>query len=301
MSRTWACVALRPQIWMAVVALAGVAWPGPAGAATFGVPTRIGTDGQVCIANGNPAGIGCTAAALDPPGYLILTGVDDTNDAGDTVHQMRFFIEVTGTTLDVRVFDAGRSTPLDDDQGAGETTFTYQLFNAAGTLLKSIAQGADTAPPTSNRLARMSATAADTAFVALNAGTVFTTTPGLYELRITAVERHRRQRSQRLRRGHPERRRRPLQRATPGRPTTTRGPVRRRPPPTPLSSSARSRPTATRRASATTCCSTRTSSAAAPSRPRTTTWTATPRPRRASTPSSARARHSRSAGARPTS
>jgi hypothetical protein len=32
----------------------------------------------------------------------------------------------------------------------------------------------------------MSATAADTAFVALNAGTVFTTTPGLYELRITA-------------------------------------------------------------------------------------------------------------------
>lgn len=152
-------------------------------AATFGVPTQIATDGQVCTGVGTPAG--CAGAAIDPPGYLILTGTDDVNAAGDTVHQMRLFIEVTGTTLDIRVFDAGRSGSRDQALNTN-TTFTYTLFNPAGGLVKSIGIGADVAGITENRLARMSSAAADVAFVALNAGTAFTVTPGLYELRITA-------------------------------------------------------------------------------------------------------------------
>ena len=157
----------------------------PAAAAIFGVPTQIGTDGRVCTGNNVPAGIACTAAAVNPPGYLILTGVDDVDAAGDTVHQMRLFIEVTGTTLDIRVFDAGRSGSRDEEQNAN-TTFTYALYNPAGGLVKSIAIGADAAGTTENRLARMSSAAADVAFVALNAGAAFTVTPGLYELRVTA-------------------------------------------------------------------------------------------------------------------
>ncbi len=153
-------------------------------AGVFGLPTQIGTDGRVCTGNNAPAGIACTAAALDPPGYLILHGVDDVDAAGDTVHQMRLFIEVTGTTLDVRVFDPGRSGLRDNPQ-TGTTTFTYTLLTPAGATLKTITLGADTAT-TENRVARMSSAAADTAFVALNAGTAFTVTPGRHELRVTA-------------------------------------------------------------------------------------------------------------------
>jgi hypothetical protein len=158
-------------------------WTAPLEAGIFGVPTQIASDGQVCTGVNTPVA-GCPGAALDPPGYLILTGVDDVDAAGDTVHQMRLFIEVTGTTLDVRVFDAGRSGSRDNPQN-DNTSFTYQLFDPAGTLLKSIAIGGDSGV-TQNRLARMSSAAADTTFVALNAGTAFATTPGLYELRITA-------------------------------------------------------------------------------------------------------------------
>ena len=157
----------------------------PAEAATFGVPTQIGTDGRVCTGAGAPAGIGCTAAAADPPGYLILTGVDDVDAAGDTVHQTRLFIEVTGTALDVRVFDAGRSGSRDEALSAN-TTFTYALYNPAGGLVKSIAIGADVAGITENRVARMSSAVLDTAFVALSAGAAFGVAPGLYELRVTA-------------------------------------------------------------------------------------------------------------------
>src|SRR5215468_6390801 len=154
-------------------------------AATFGVPTQIGTDGEVCTGNNVPAGIGCTAAALDPPGYLLLTGVNDVDAAGDTTHQMRLFIEVTSTTLDVRVFDPGRSGSRDQQQ-TGTTNFTYTLFSPGGATLKTITIGADNAT-TDNRVVRMSSAAADTTFVALNAGTAFTgLTPGLYELRVTA-------------------------------------------------------------------------------------------------------------------
>lgn len=174
----------RIRLRKALAFALGLAWTLPLGAATFGLPTAIGTDGRVCTGVNAPAGIGCTAAALDPPGYLILHGANDVDAAGDTTHQMRLFIEVTGTTLDIRVFDAGRDGLRDDPQN-NNTTFTYTLFNAAGTQLKQIAIGADAAATTENRVARMSSAAADTAFVALNAGTAFTVTPGLHELRIT--------------------------------------------------------------------------------------------------------------------
>jgi hypothetical protein len=163
--------------------LASAFWATPSDAGIFGVPTQIASDGQVCTGVNLPVA-GCPGAALDPPGYLILTGVDDVDPAGDTVHQMRLFIEVTGTTLDVRGFDAGRSGSRDNPQN-NNTSFTYQLFDPGGTLLKSIAIGADSAV-TENRLARMSSAVADVTFVALSAGTAFTTAPGLYELRITA-------------------------------------------------------------------------------------------------------------------
>ena len=123
----------RGALWGALLVTASLLATAqvPAEAATFGVPTQIGTDGQVCTGDNAPAGIGCAAAAVDPPGYLILTGVDDVDDAGDTVHQMRLFIEVTGTTLDVRVFDAGRSGSRDEELSTN-TTFTYALYNPAG-------------------------------------------------------------------------------------------------------------------------------------------------------------------------
>ena len=156
---------------MALLVLAK-AWI-PAEAATFGVPTQIGTDGRVCTGVNTPVGIGCAAAAADPPGYLILTGVDDVDAAGDTVHQTRLFIEVTGTTLDVRVFDAGRSGSRDEALTTN-TTFTYTLYDPAGGVVKSIAIGADVAGVTENRVARMSSAVADTAFVALSGGTAFT-------------------------------------------------------------------------------------------------------------------------------
>lgn len=176
----------RSRFVAVVVAITGLmALAGTAQGAIYGVPTRIGTDGRVCLGNNNPAGIGCTAAAVDPPGYLILHGADDVDAAGDTVHQMRLFIEVTGNTLDVRVFDPGRSG-LKDNPLSATTSFTYTLLSPAGATLKSITIGADVAATTENRLARMSSAAGDTAFVALGAGTPFSVTPGRHELRITA-------------------------------------------------------------------------------------------------------------------
>jgi hypothetical protein len=44
-----------------------LAAPSALPAATYGVPTRIGTDGRVCTGNNTPAGIGCTAAARLSP------------------------------------------------------------------------------------------------------------------------------------------------------------------------------------------------------------------------------------------
>ena len=86
-----------------ILALALVATP--VSAAIFGVPTNLNAAGQVCTAVGTPAG--CTAVSADPPGWLVLERLNSGSANGDIVHQIRFFVEVTGTTLDIRVFDAG--------------------------------------------------------------------------------------------------------------------------------------------------------------------------------------------------
>ena len=101
----------------------------PADAARFGVPTNLHAAGQVCTAVGTP--VGCTAVSADPPGWLVLERLNSGSANGDVVKQVRFFVEVTGTTLDIRVFDAGLSGARDLGNAA---TFQYRLLNPTGTL-----------------------------------------------------------------------------------------------------------------------------------------------------------------------
>ncbi len=99
---------------LAVLAGIGVAalclLPSPALAAIFGVPTNLNADGSTS---------GTTA---DPPGWMWLYGTGSPATSGDTVFQMRLFIEVTGTTLDIRVFDPGNSGTRDRAGGTAVTT-----------------------------------------------------------------------------------------------------------------------------------------------------------------------------------
>jgi hypothetical protein len=154
--------------------LLGVA-VGPVAAATFGVPSVLDAGGR---RNGGP----------NPPGYITLQGPDAAATRGDTVHQIRLFIEVTGTTLDVRVYDPGNAGPLSSldelyNGGAGDGSTTYSLRNPANTQIATVTIGADNAT-TDVRLMRLQAgsfcridAAGCNAFSGLS--------PGLYELRIS--------------------------------------------------------------------------------------------------------------------
>jgi hypothetical protein len=120
----------------------------PAQAARFGVPTNLNPAGQVCTAVGTPAG--CTAVSADPPGWFVLERLDSGSANGDIVHQVRLFVEVTGTTLDVRVFDAGLSAARD----LGRTVTTrYRLLNPNATVRGTLTVTTDNAT-TEDRLAR---------------------------------------------------------------------------------------------------------------------------------------------------
>jgi uncharacterized repeat protein (TIGR01451 family) len=94
--------------------------------------------------------------SADPPGWLVLERLDAGSANGDIVHQIRAFIEVTGTTLDIRVFDAG----LSDARDLGRTVTTrYRLRIPTGAEINgfnngTITIGADTAALTDDRLAR---------------------------------------------------------------------------------------------------------------------------------------------------
>ena len=99
----------------AVLSLA--AWTGPAHAATFGVPTNL-----------DPVCGQTTVSSANPQGWFYLTSTDSPPEDGELVHQIRLFIEVTGTTLDVRVFDPGTSDARDEDDDNDMRT-TYQLRN----------------------------------------------------------------------------------------------------------------------------------------------------------------------------
>jgi uncharacterized repeat protein (TIGR01451 family) len=120
----------------------------PAHAARFGVPTNLNAAGQVCAAVGTPAG--CTAVSADPPGWFVLERLDSGSANGDVVHQIRFFVEVTGTTLDVRVFDAGPSSARDLGR---DVQIRYRLRNPNNNTIATATVTADDAA-TQNRLAR---------------------------------------------------------------------------------------------------------------------------------------------------
>jgi uncharacterized repeat protein (TIGR01451 family) len=184
-----------------LVALAGtlalaLGLAAPAHAARFGVPTNLNAAGQVCTAVGTPAG--CTAVSADPPGWFVLERLDSGSQNGDVVHQIRLSVEVTGTTLDVRVFDAGLSGARDLGR---DVPIRYRLRDPASATIATVTVTTDDAV-TENRLARFACqdasavavfTTPDTAFSATNrifgagTGTCAALAPGLYifEIRIT--------------------------------------------------------------------------------------------------------------------
>jgi hypothetical protein len=168
-------------------------------AAIFGVPTNLNAAGEVCTAVGTPAG--CTAVSADPPGWLVLERTNSGSANGDVVKQIRFFVEVTGTTLDIRVFDAGLSNGRDL---GNPVTVQYRLRNPPNTAtLGVLTIGADVAGLTEDRLARFSCqdaggtaavfTAPNAAASATNrvwgagtGGNCVALSPGLYIFEVTA-------------------------------------------------------------------------------------------------------------------
>lgn len=140
-------------------------------AATFGVPTNL-----------TAAGVTQTSS-VNPPGFVEIFGTSANDNLGDTVHENRWYIQVTGTQLDIRIFDPGASGARDFTGTIGVTT-RFRLYNAAGTVIGDESIGDDVttgANITDNRLVRMSGNV----FVNLGSGNAYTVTPGIYELRVT--------------------------------------------------------------------------------------------------------------------
>jgi hypothetical protein len=177
---------IKAWAWGAALAVGLSAAPAEAG--TYGVPAGLGSAGQI------------TGGTLTPPGFFFLRGIGpttpppDTNAVdGDVTHEIRLFIEVTGTTLDITIFDPGTGGSVDYLPGTpdGLLVTQYQLIGPCGDLA-TCAGGSVLANVSINagndRLVRL--TPAST-FEAINAGTPaseFTgLTPGLYELRCTAT------------------------------------------------------------------------------------------------------------------
>jgi hypothetical protein len=160
----------------------------PAAAGLYGVPTNLSASGAL------------TASSDNPPGWFILTGTDEPASAGDAVHQIRLFIEVTGNTLDILIFDPGNSGARDRWLGgtSSGTQTRYELRRPNnGTVLSSVTIGPDDTTTagrrTDNRLVRFtpnnrgfyeldSTNARNISFSATHG-----MTPGLWELRITMV------------------------------------------------------------------------------------------------------------------
>jgi hypothetical protein len=158
--------------WLAGVLCASLVPAAQAG--IFGVPTNLN-------ANGTTSG-----SSVNPPGWFILSGPNAATAGGDNVHQVRLFIEVTGTSLDLRVFDAGTSDAR-DFRGGGDydTTTEYALLDPTGATIESL-QITDDLGLTDNRLARFSDGGAG--FTAANGGLIFTgLQPGLYVFRVRTL------------------------------------------------------------------------------------------------------------------
>jgi hypothetical protein len=157
--------------WLACCLHAGLI--GAADAGIFGVPTNLNATGTT------------SGSSVNPPGWLILSGPSAATAGGDTVHQLRLFIEVTGTSLDVRVFDAGTSGAR-DFRGGGDydTTTSYELYDPGGGVIQSISIRNDNGV-TDDRLARF---ASSGTFTAANGGSIFSgLDQGLYELRVRTL------------------------------------------------------------------------------------------------------------------
>ena len=113
---------------------------GPVWAGIFGVPTNLAVDGRICTAAGVPDP-SCVKASTNPGSWFTIVSRDGGSAEGDIVHQIRFFIEVTGTTLDIKVFDPGISGARDQTAG-GAPAFNYTLFNPAGAVFNPNGGGA---------------------------------------------------------------------------------------------------------------------------------------------------------------
>ncbi|PZR14955.1 MAG: hypothetical protein DI536_09245 [Archangium gephyra] len=140
-------------------------------AATFGVPTNLTTNGVT------------QGSSVNPPGFLEIFGTNADNNLGDTVHVHRWYIQVTGTQLDIRVFDPGASGAR-DFTGNNAVTTRYRLYNPAGAVIGDESIGDDVTTGTNatdNRLVRMSGNV----FVNLSSGNAYTVTPGVYTLLVT--------------------------------------------------------------------------------------------------------------------
>lgn len=158
-----------------LVILLGFAVPGLAG--KFGVPTSLDS-------NGAP-----TSNSILPPGWFILDGTNSGVADGDVIHQVRLFIEVTGTTLDIRVFDPFTSGARDYPRcpalcNTPTATTTYQLIRPDGSIQHTWSGVADDAT-TDDRLVRFTLAGGVASVVTITSGSALTVTPGLYELRIS--------------------------------------------------------------------------------------------------------------------
>lgn len=165
--------------WVRATSLAlllAVSWAGAAAAGIFGVPTNLdATTGAT------------TASSQNPPGWFILDGTDSGDADGDTTHILRLFIEVTGTELDVLVFDPGNSGARDLERSAGTTT-TYQLYDPSGSLVSRVNNFNNDTSTTDNRLVRF--TPSNRGFYALDSTNSRNISfsgldPGVYEFRAT--------------------------------------------------------------------------------------------------------------------
>ena len=103
------------KAWFVCQAIGLLALAVPCAAGIYGVPTNLAADGSA----GN--------ASVNPPGFFNLDGLGSGFDGGDGVHQLRLKIEVTGTTLDVRIFDPGSSGSRDVGNAATVTNTRYTL------------------------------------------------------------------------------------------------------------------------------------------------------------------------------
>jgi hypothetical protein len=161
---------------LSLAALLGA--PAAARAATYGVPTNLDAQGLP------------TATSVNPPGWFTIKGATAGAGQGDVVHQVRLFIEVTATTLDIRIFDPGNSLTRDEIVGGSNTM--YELFSPSGaSVCCSItisSEGGVMSGTTDNRLVRF--TPAGAGFYQLddpNSNNVHFSglSRGLYEFRVS--------------------------------------------------------------------------------------------------------------------